>query len=137
MQKLDWNETMLDVEAAVNQAASAGKVATIGYCWGGTASWLSAARVDGLAAAVVYYPGGLASFTDDSPHCATLCHFGEQDKSPSPEVAREVLAKYPAVTGYFYAAGHAFNNDQRTSYVPAAAALARSRTLAFLHQHLG
>ncbi|HVF64228.1 MAG TPA: dienelactone hydrolase family protein [Casimicrobiaceae bacterium] len=137
MQKLDWKQTMLDVEAAVAHAREAGNVGIVGFCWGGTVSWVAAARVANLAAAVAYYPGGIANFADESPQCPMLCHFGERDTSPTPDAAKSVMAKHPAVTAYFYAAGHGFNCDQRASFDTEASKLARSRTLEFFRKHIG
>ncbi len=91
----------------------------------------------GLAAAIPYYGGGIPNFTDEKPNCPVLCHFGEQDKSPSPAQARALLAKHPEVAAHFYDAGHGFNCDQRGSYNAEASKLARSRTVAFLAQHVG
>src|SRR3954451_13971885 len=34
MKKLDWDNAMRDVQAAVDYAKSAGKVGIVGYCWG-------------------------------------------------------------------------------------------------------
>jgi carboxymethylenebutenolidase len=135
--KLDWKQTILDVEAAVAQARNSGKVATIGYCWGGTVSWVAAARVAHLDAAVVYYPGSIGDFADEQPRCPVLCHFGENDKSPTPEVARSVLAKHPDVTGYFYPASHGFNCDHRASFHAESSRVARTRTVEFLRRQLG
>ena len=137
MQKLDWKQTMFDVDAAVKEAGSAGKVGIVGYCWGGTVAWLAAARTAGIACAAPYYPGGIANFADDAPKVPVMGNFGEQDQSPTPEQARAVLAKHPAVTGHFYAAGHGFNCDQRGSYNAEASKLARTRTLEFFRKHIG
>ena len=45
---------MADIQAAIDQAAqlSGGKVAVVGYCWGGLLTWRSACTLSGLAAAV-------------------------------------------------------------------------------------
>src|SRR5262247_908992 len=45
---------MKDAQAAVNEAAKAGKVGIVGYCWGGFVAWMAANKVSGLAAAVPY-----------------------------------------------------------------------------------
>ena len=100
-------------------------------------SWIASARVDGLACAVVYYGGNIASFVGEQPKCPVLCHFGKRDKTPSPEQARSVLAAHPAVEGHFYDAGHGFNCDQRASYDAPASGLARQRTLEFFAKHVG
>jgi len=137
MQQLDWTHTMHDVDAAVAQAKSAGKVAIVGFCWGGTVAWVAAARNAQLACAVAYYPGGIANFADEAPRCSVMCHFGEQDKSPTPEQAKAVMAKHPSVVAHFYPAGHGFNCDQRASHDSSSAALARTRTLHFLREQIG
>ena len=138
MQKLDWKQAFLDVDAAVAEAKKAGKVGIVGYCWGGTVSWRAAASTSGLAASAPYYGGGMPNFMAEKPKVPTLCHFGELDQSPTPAQAKELLAKHPSVQGHFYAgAGHGFNCDQRGSYTAEAAKLARERTLAFFRKHIG
>lgn len=137
MQRIDFDAALKDVAAAIAHGASAGRVAIVGYCWGGTVAWLAAARLAGLAAAVPYYGGDMPNHADESPQCPVLCHFGERDKSPSPAQARALLARHPEVAAHFYDAGHGFNCDQRPSYDAAASGLARTRTLAFLAQHVG
>ncbi|MCX7962491.1 MAG: dienelactone hydrolase family protein [Burkholderiales bacterium] len=138
MQKLDWEKTMLDVRAAVAEAAKAGKVGIVGYCFGGTVAWVAAARLSGLACAVPYYGGGMPGFIGEKPRCPVMCHFGELDQSPTPEQARAIAAAHPEIAAYFYAgAGHGFNCDQRASFHAPSAALARERTLQFFRAHLG
>lgn len=150
-QKAGVDDVMKDLAATVKVAlaagagaaradgtpGAAGRVGIVGYCWGGTMSWVSAARVDGLACAIVYYGGSIANFVDEQPQCPVLCHFGKRDRTPSPEQARSVLAAHPQVEGHFYDAGHGFNCDQRSSYDADASKLARQRTLAFLAGHVG
>ena len=66
-----------------------------------------------------------------------MYHFGTEDRSiPLDEVER-MRAAHPAGVFHLYeGAGHGFNCDMRASYAPAAAALARQRTLDFLAAHL-
>ena len=137
MQGLDWGNTMKDVTAAVDAVKSAGKVGIVGYCWGGTVAWVAASRVPGLAASVPYYGGGMPNFKDEKPKIPVMCNFGEKDQSPTPEQAKEILAKHPQVQGHFYPAGHGFNCDQRGSYDAASARKARERALEFFRKHLG
>lgn len=130
--RLDWANTMKDVAATVEHLRTAGRVAVIGYCWGGTIAWLAAARLSTVAAAVGYYGGGIPDFLDEAPKQPLLLHFGEKDPRPSPECAATINSRYPAVKTFIYPAGHGFNCDQRGSYDAASATLARARTLAFL-----
>jgi len=138
MQKLDWKQAVLDVEAAIGEAKKGGKVGIVGYCFGGTVSWLAAAQAKGLTCAVPYYGGGMPGFIGENPKVPTMCHFGELDQSPTLAQAMEIVAKHPGITAHFYSgAGHGFNCDQRGSYDAASAKLARERTLAFFRQHIG
>ena len=138
MQKLDWKQTLLDVDAALAEAKKAGKAGIVGYCWGGTVSWVAAARSAGLACAAPYYGGGMPGFIGDKPKCPTMCHFGELDQSPTLEQSKAIAKAHPEITAHFYAgAGHGFNCDQRGSYNAEAAKLARERTLAFFRKYIG
>jgi carboxymethylenebutenolidase len=127
---------MKDVSAAMGNIVSAGKVGIVGYCWGGTVSWKAACNVNGLACAVPYYGGGIPGLIGEKPKCPVLFHWGESDQSIPLTKAQEFAAAHKDQTHYFYAAGHGFNCDQRGSYDAQSAALARSRTLAFLAKHL-
>lgn len=137
MQALKWENTMADLQAAIAVAAGAGKVGIVGYCWGGTVAWVAAARATGLSCSVPYYGGGIPGFIGEKPRCPVMFQFGEQDKSPTPEQARQVVAAHPQVESHFYDAGHGFNCDQRGSFNAQASALARTRALAFFSKHLG
>ena len=64
MNALKLDLVMLDVGAAVAEAAKAGKVGVVGFCWGGTIAYLAAARLP-IAAAVSYYGGGTAIFLSE------------------------------------------------------------------------
>jgi carboxymethylenebutenolidase len=67
-----------------------------------------------------------------------MLHSGEQDQSIPLSDVELVRAAYPQANYHLYAAGHAFANDDRPDHYNAeAAALARSRTNAFLAQHIG
>ena len=136
-QALKPDNVLADLRAALEHVRSAGKVGVLGFCWGGTMSWLAAARVDGLACAIPYYGGGMPGLIGETPRCPVVCHFGEQDQHPSAEQARAIAAAHPEITAYYYDAGHGFNCDQRGSFNAAAATLARQRTLDTLHKHVG
>ncbi|MGA8050255.1 MAG: dienelactone hydrolase family protein [Burkholderiales bacterium] len=137
MQKLNWDQTLLDVSAAINAVKSAGKVGIVGYCWGGTVAWVAAARLAGLACSAPYYGGAIPNFISEQPKCPVMFHFGEQDHSITLEQAKKVAAAHPTATAHFYPAGHGFNCDQRGSYDAASAKLARGRTLEFFRKYVG
>ena len=128
-----------DIQAAIRHASQAGKVAVVGYCWGGLLTWRAACLLDGLAAAAPYYGGGstLPAEIARKPKVPVLAHFGDQDQHIPMETVRAFEKAHPEVEVQVYAANHGFNCDQRGSYNEAAAKLARQRTLAFFAKHLG
>ena len=134
--ELGFERPLLDVKAAKGRLRSAGKVFIVGYCWGGSLSYLAAARVPGLAAAVGYYGGAISRFADESPRVPTLLHFGEQDASIPLGDVETLRKKQPGVEIHVYPAGHGFNCDQRASYSEPAASQALTRTLAFFERAL-
>ncbi len=134
--QLTFEQALADVEAA-RKALGDGNIGIVGYCWGGTVTWLASARLQGFAAAASYYGGGIGQFAAEHPRCPAQCHFGEMDHAiPLTEVAA-VRDANPAVAVYMYPAGHGFNCDARASFDAAAAKLARERTLAFFRKHVG
>ena len=128
-----------DIQAAVNHAAQAGKVAVLGYCWGGLLTWRSACLLKGVSAAVPYYGGGITAPAEiaRSPQCPVLAHFGEKDHWIPLDGVAAFRKAHPEVEVHIYAANHGFNCDHRGAYDATAAALARERTLAFLAKHVG
>jgi len=65
-----------------------------------------------------------------------LAHFGDQDHWISVESVEAFKKAHSEVEVHLYHANHGFNCDQRGSFDPAAAKLARERTLAFFGKHL-
>ena len=126
-----------DVDAARMAVAPAGKVGVIGYCWGGYVTWMSAARLAGVACAVPYYGGGMLEAVSERPRCPVLAHFGEKDAMIPADGVRKFAAAHPDVEVHLYPANHGFNCEQRASYDAPSAKLARERTLTFLHKHVG
>ncbi len=133
---IGWDHPMTDIWAAAMALHPQGKVGTVGYCWGGSWSWLAACRTD-VACAVVYYGRHIPEFPDDAPRCPAIIHFGESDDLIPEENRDTVKARYPDVPMHLYPAGHGFNCDRRASFHPASAALALTRTLEFYARHLG
>jgi carboxymethylenebutenolidase len=135
--KMQWDKVMLDAGAAFGSAKSAGKVGIVGYCWGGTVSWMGASRLAGIAAAVTYYGGGITANSGEKPKCPVMSHWGETDHAIPLEGVKKFLDEHREVTSFIYPAGHGFNCDQRGSYHPDSAKLARTRSLDFFKKHLG
>jgi carboxymethylenebutenolidase len=128
-----------DIQAAIDHAAQAGKVGVVGYCWGGLLTWRTACLLNGVAAAAPYYGGGMTSQTEAArqPKCPVMAHFGDQDHVIPLDTVEAFKKQHPEVEVHVYHASHGFNCDQRGSYDPDAAKLARERTLAFFGKHLG
>jgi len=130
-------QALMDMEAAANEIAGAGRIGAIGYCWGGTIAWVAATRSRSFAATVGYYGGGVPDLAAEQPNCPVQLHFGEQDQSIPLAGVEKVKAAHPEVPVFIYPAGHGFSCDQRGSYHAESARLARERTLAFLQEHIG
>jgi carboxymethylenebutenolidase len=128
---------LADVQATIDLAASGGKVAVIGYCWGGTLAYLAATRLKGLSCTVGYYGGGIAAAAGEKTRVPVMLHFGDSDQSIPLSDVDKVRAAHPEITTYVYKAGHGFNCDERGSYDAASAKTALDRTLAFLKDHIG
>jgi carboxymethylenebutenolidase len=133
----DLNQTMMDVGAAVAALAeNGGKVAVIGFCWGGGLA-IRAAQVLDVGGAVAFYGTRLPQYLDKPLKTPLLGHFGTNDDHIPPAMLAEAKAALPQLELHIYEVGHAFANDARPSYVAAAADLAHHRTEAFLATHLG
>jgi carboxymethylenebutenolidase len=132
--KLGFDNAVRDVAAAARYAARAGKVGSVGYCWGGTVALLSNTRLK--LPAVSYYGGRSVPFLHERPGAPLLMHFGERDSIIPPEHVAQTRAAFPAAEIHVYPAGHGFNCDERRDYDPVSAKLAMERTLAFFAAHL-
>src|SRR5690242_10671218 len=76
---LNWDNMMKDIAAALDNVKGAGPAGIVGYCMGGTASFLASCRIPGFKAAVAYYGGMIGKFGDEKPMCPLQMHFGEKD----------------------------------------------------------
>jgi carboxymethylenebutenolidase len=136
--KVGWDGPLEDIAAAARIARIGGKVAVVGYCWGGSLAWLSAARLAGTVdAAVGYYGGQIHDFRTEIPELPVMLHFGVKDAMITPEHVAAIRAAHPQVPIYDYPAGHGFSCDQRADFHPESAKLARERTLKFFADTLG
>ena len=135
-EEFSWDDTVLDVKAAVDVLKAEGlKVGTTGYCWGGTISYLAGCRLD-VQAAVVYYGGQILPYVDEKENCPLLMHFGEHDKGIPLSDVDAIKAAHPEADVHIYDADHGFNCDHRGSYNEAATKTARERTMALFAANL-
>lgn len=136
--KIPWEKTFADVEAAKTRLATEGKIATLGYCWGGTVSWRAACHVEGVAGTICYYATQIAPYASERPRCPVLMHFGEKDHIATLEHAGALRGAQGAdVEIQVYPAGHSFSCDETPSFHAASAALALRRTREFLATYVG
>jgi carboxymethylenebutenolidase len=136
--KIQLDDMVADVRAAAKALqAEKLKVGVVGYCLGGTLTWLAATRIDGLSAAVGYYGGGVAASASETPRCPVLLHWGETDASIPPDHWETVKKAHPTVPMHVYPAGHGFHCDERGSFHAESSKLAHQRTLDFFRQHVG
>lgn len=144
----------LDAERAGREIAGAGeyllkrpectskKYGLIGFCMGGGLAQFTGARESNAAATVSFY-GGFKKAPIDWPHLSgpILLINGENDRSPSPEQARQTeqtlkqLGKHVELKIYPNA-DHAFFNETGRNYNKQAADDAWKRTLEFFRMNL-
>ena len=120
---------------------SNGRIATLGWCFGG--GWaLSAATVEPVDATVVYY-GRVNHPTGELRHLKgpVMGHFATHDMWINRDMVTlfelGMLRAGKRSISHWYHAGHAFVNSTRSKYDGADSKLALKRTLAFLRKELG
>lgn len=133
---LNMENTLLDLQAAIDAMSEHGKVGVVGYCFGGLLTWLSACELNNVAAASAYYGGGTANEATRTAKCPVMMHFGEKDAHIPMSEVETVRKAQPDVQVFVYDADHGFNCDVRASYDKTSAATAKERTLAHFDKHL-
>jgi carboxymethylenebutenolidase len=135
-EEFSWDDTVKDVEAAMNALRAEGlRAGTVGFCWGGSMSFLAAVRLP-LDCAVVYYGAQILPYVSEKERCPLLMHFGRKDASIPPSDVEAIQREHPEAVVYQYEADHGFNCDRRAQYDEASATLASQRTLAFFAANL-
>jgi carboxymethylenebutenolidase len=130
----DFDGWLKDIAAARDSVASAGPVAIIGFCLGGSLAYLAATRLEGFSAAVAYYGGYIPRFADETPKIPVLAHFGVKDDGIPVSAVDTIRKKQPSLRIHIYSgAGHAFNRDpDRHVFDADAAMIAWGHSLAFI-----
>lgn len=130
-----WNieDALNDFDAAREKVALSGKIAIVGYCWGGTLAWVAACRRS-YSAAVAYYGSMMPDFANETPMCPVIAHVGELDTTMPPARLDVVRAAHPHVPIYLWeGARHGFDNPGRVDrYHAQASSKAREVTLRLL-----
>jgi carboxymethylenebutenolidase len=146
VQQLDLGLAAGDITAALAHLrglpACTGKAGAIGFCLGGTLTYLCATTNPELDAAVPYYGSGIHDMLGSvgELRCPTLFHYGDHDPFiPAEQIAlvEAAVAAKPNVTVRRHDAGHAFSNwDAPSMYDERAAAEAWTQTTEFLAAQL-
>jgi len=134
---LNFDNMMKDITAALDNVKGVGPAGIVGYCMGGTASFLGACRVPGFKAAVTYYGGMIGKFADEKPKCPLMMHFGEKDEGIPMATVEDIKKKQPQAETFTYPdAPHGFACDERGSFRAEARDVAWKRTTDFFAKHL-
>jgi carboxymethylenebutenolidase len=145
IRSLDRKEALTRIRLAglwaSQRPAASGKVGVVGFCWGGSSSFLLAADWTGLGAAVVYY-GSSPESGYEAIRAPVLGLYGGDDARvnatvPAAQAEMTRLGKRFEVETY-EGAGHGFlrQQDGRDGANARAAAAAWPRTVAFFRDAL-
>ena len=134
----NWDHALDDLDAGKSAVVEAGKVAIVGFCWGGTLAWLAACRRE-YAAAVAYYGSMMPDFANEISACPVIAQIGSEDTTMPPERIDLFHQAQPSTPINMYpGAQHGFDNPSRAGrFHSEACRLARERTLECLAQHVG
>lgn len=125
------------IQATVDTVKDAGKVALVGYSWGGYLAYLAANKVKGLACAIGYHADGLLEGVMEKRRIPTLIHFAEQDPLVSEEDRIQFRARRPDVSAFSYPeAARGFGYVAGPAYNAEAAEKAQERTLFWISQYV-
>ncbi|NOU03890.1 MAG: dienelactone hydrolase family protein [Novosphingobium sp.] len=143
-QRYDPADGVYDIEAAIKWLRSTqgvGKVGCAGYCLGGRLAYMAATRTD-IDASVGYYGVMIDQMLGESHAIANplMLHIPTADHFVGPEAQAAIhagLDDHPRVTLHDYPGlDHGFAAELGARRDEAGAALADSRTAAFLQEHL-
>ena len=145
---LDQAKALRGIEAAGRYGmalpAAVQKFGVVGFCWGGSASFSTAATVPSLGAAVAYYGAApVARVQLANTKAPVLALYGENDARvnatipAADSVLKQAGVKFERET--YAGAGHGFLRQQggQAGANGAAARAAWPRTIAWFRQHLG
>ena len=136
--KFDPVQGMRDIEDLVHDLKSlpgcSGKVAILGFCFGGRYALLGAARLD-IAAAASFHGTAMGQHLDEVGRitCPVSFHFGDSDHVVPIEEVNAIRTAFAgranADIGVYEGAGHNFAMPRKDGYHPAVAQASRERVL--------
>jgi carboxymethylenebutenolidase len=142
--RLDLAKTRADFIAAARglmaMPESHGRVAALGFCFGGGIANMLATEIPELAAAVPFYGGQPAAADAARIKARLMLHYAGNDERTNagwPDYEAALRSAGVPYEVYFYpGAQHGFHNDTTPRFDAAAAALAWGRTLPFMRSAL-
>jgi len=134
---IEEQHQLLDVEAARQAVAGIGPTGIVGFCFGGTVTYLAACTLD-FSCAVSYYGGSVSRLAERmQPKVPVMYHFGADDSFITEESIEKIKNADPSGVFHIYeGAGHGFNCDDRDGYNDKAAKLSEERSLEFFARYL-
>jgi carboxymethylenebutenolidase len=137
MRQVGADQPLGEIQATIDAVRNVGKVAIVGYCWGGYLAYVAANRVNGVACAVGYYGSGIVEDYREKRKVPTLLHFAENDPLIPFEEVIQFRAHRPDVSAFSYpSAAHGFNCDDADSFDEEAAQKALDRTMTWVSQYV-
>ena len=130
------------IKGALAYAGTDAKIYTIGWCFGGMWSLQTTLLAGKQASGCVMYYGRPETNMDKlkSLNCDVIGFFGNQDRSPSPEMVTKFEADMQTagkkITAYKYEANHGFANPSNPSFNKPATEDAHMKAVAFLKAHM-
>ncbi len=135
--QIDKAQAISDIQAAVDSVKHAGKVAVVGYCWGGDLAYSAANKVNGIACVIGYDGSETVADYREKRKVPTLLHFSESDPELPLEAITQFRAWRPDVSAFTYPESiKGFGCGERGSYREGAAATALERTLFWISQYV-
>ena len=136
-EKLGWELPVMDIVGLAALLKKNYKVSIIGFCYGGSLSWLSIQKSFIFDKAVCYYGSSIPEFLNLNINCPTIVHFGNKDVGIPIEAVKKVkdysITQKKSLKVYEYEnADHGFNCEERKSYDKIASDLAFERTINFI-----
>ncbi|MGD5622378.1 dienelactone hydrolase family protein, partial [Xanthomonas citri pv. citri] len=101
-QQVGKDQAISDIQTAVAAVKDAGKVAIVGYCWGGDLAYAAGNRIDGIACVIGYDGSEIVADYREKRKVPTLLHFGERDPRVSLEQITQFRAYRPDVSAFTY-----------------------------------
>jgi carboxymethylenebutenolidase len=129
------------IRGAIQQAGADASIYSVGWCFGGMWSLQTAIIGGAKAKGTIMFYGRPETDMEKLKNiqCDIIGFFGNQDRSPSPEMVtafeKNMEAAGKKLNTYKYDAGHGFANPSNPKFNAEATADAYAKAIAFLRSH--